>query len=381
MSASTGHIRDVVGVMTGTSIDGMDAALVRITGSGLSMRAELIAHAAQPLGELEQPLRQLAEGKPMRAESIARTAWAFGERHAELIQSILDEQARPDAPALIAVHGQTVFHQPPISWQLLNPAPIAARFASPVVSDLRQADLAAGGQGAPITPIADWIMFRHSEKSRAIVNLGGFCNITVLPAEDTADARKNVTGFDLCVCNQLLDAIARRALDQPYDDRGRAALAGNVDDAITSELLRILNEQHAAHRSLGTGDACGAWLEQHLDALAGPDLAASAVRAVGRCINDRLRTANVDELILAGGGARNEALVNTIRDSSPGPVAMSDDLGIPAEAREAAAMAILGVLCADGVPITLPRITGCRQSAPRAGSWLRAVADERVNDA
>jgi anhydro-N-acetylmuramic acid kinase len=221
--------RHVIGTMTGTSIDGIDIAIARITGSGLSMHAKLIAHSSRSLGEIGGTLRRLAEGKAMTAQQIARAAWSFGELHAELIHAVLTEHARIEPPVLIAVHGQTIFHQPPISWQLINPAPIAARFDCPVVFDLRQADLAAGGQGAPITPIADWIMFRHESNRRAIVNLGGFCNITILPSavarpsrscDESAQPLEDIHGFDLCACNHLLDAIAKRTLNAPYDDGG-----------------------------------------------------------------------------------------------------------------------------------------------------------------
>lgn len=379
MTTRASQTRNVVGVMTGTSIDGMDVALARITGTGLALRAELIAHAAQPFGEMGQTLRQMAAGEPMTAERIARTAWAFGELHAEVIHAMLAEYARTDPLDLIAVHGQTTFHQPPISWQLVNAAPIAARFDCPVVFDLRQADLAAGGQGAPITPIADWIMFRDAARRRAIVNLGGFCNITILPPAVTRPSRscdedtpplEDIHGFDLCACNHLLDAIARRMLNAPYDDGGRAALAGNVNDAAAHELLRILNSQHAAHRSLGTGDECASWLAQHIDSLSGPDLAASATWAIGHCISNCLGDAAVDETILAGGGACNDALVTSIRSVAAASVTLSNAHGIPCEAREALAIAILGALTADRVPITLPHITGCRTSAPVAGAWM-----------
>ena len=181
MTESSDMTRHVVGVMTGTSIDGMDVALVRVTGRGLDMRAELVRHISAPLGDLQPRLRAAADQQPMTAGEFAQLVWDFGVLHANVIERLL--QAEKRKPDLICIHGQTVFHQPPISWQLVNPAPIAARFDCPVVSDLRQADLAHGGQGAPITPIADWILFRDSTRTRAIVNLGGFCNVTIVPRQ------------------------------------------------------------------------------------------------------------------------------------------------------------------------------------------------------
>jgi anhydro-N-acetylmuramic acid kinase len=186
MSTQAPVTRHVVGVMTGTSIDGIDAALVRITGRDLEMQAELVGHVSHPLRNLADSLRRAAVQIPMSAGEFAQIAWMFGDLHANVIGDVLDDHNL--GLDLICVHGQTVFHQPPISWQLINPAPIAARFACPVVSDLRQADLAAGGQGAPLTPIADWVLFRDPRKARAIANLGGFCNATILPRHEEQSA-------------------------------------------------------------------------------------------------------------------------------------------------------------------------------------------------
>src|SRR5690606_25573381 len=172
---------------------GIDAALVRIEGVGLSMTAKLIHHIARTLGDLRNPLREAASQNPLSAGAFAQLAWVLGAFLADVIDSLIRKSNCADLVhplnangssglALICVHGQTVFHQPPYSWQLINPALLAQRFGCPVVYDLRQADLAAGGQGAPITPIADWVLFRNPHACRAIVNLGGFCNITVLPA-------------------------------------------------------------------------------------------------------------------------------------------------------------------------------------------------------
>jgi len=365
--------RHVIGAMTGTSIDGLDIALVRIIGRGLTLRAELIPHDSHVLGGLGHALRRLASGEAQTAKVIARLALRFGELHADAIATLLEESRIAESVDLIAVHGQTVFHRPPISWQLINPAPIAQRVGAPVIFDLRQADLAAGGQGAPVTPLADWILFRHPQRRRAIVNLGGFCNITILP-RDTCDAERAISaieGFDLCACNQLLDAVARTALGVAYDDRGRHAAAGNAHPSAVESLRQRLISPRSEQPSLGTGDERVEWVTQQIDRLSGDDLAATAVAAIARCIGDRINDSHVDEVILAGGGANNEALVQSIAQFSTSPILLSDDCGIPAPSREAVAMAVLGALCADRVPMTLPHITGCRPPAPIAGVWMR----------
>lgn len=348
--------------MTGTSIDALDAALLRIEGAGLSMSARVVETASWPLGELAADLRSAAGQGKQSAAWFASLAHRFGLFHAECLSGWLDRLGgRPD---LACVHGQTVFHSPPVSWQLINPAPIAQRLGCPVVFDLRAADLAASGQGAPITPIADWVLFRGARTTRAVVNLGGFCNITVLPA---GAGPAGVRGFDVCACNQVLDACARRGLGRSFDEDARAALTGTPDPDASGELRTLLAAQRAAGRSLGTGDEAGAWVERRAAHLSGADLCATACAAVGAVVASAC--AGADELLLAGGGARNPALVGAVAGSASRSVRSTDELGIPAAYREAAAMALLGALCDDGVPITLPAVTGCAGPAPLSGSW------------
>lgn len=367
MTSSNQRIRHAVGVMTGTSIDGIDAAIVRIEGQGVTMHASLVRHHSQPLGEIALRLRAAAEQKPMTSMEFAKLAWDVGQLHCEVI----DRLTKPhDAEiALICAHGQTVFHQPPISWQILNPAPIAARLNCPVVSDLRQADLTAGGQGAPITPIADWIVYRDSLLKRAVINLGGFCNVTVLPCDSTAQLSA-IRGFDVCACNQILDAVARVALNTAFDRNGAAASRGKADSQAVNRLLQILTSQRDSRRSLGTGDESTQWVNEHRSRIDPADLAASAVEAIARSIANSLIEYEVDELVIAGGGAHNRALVDAIGRIAGKPLITTAKLGVPIEAREAMAFAVLGALCADGVPISLPQVTGCVSPAPLSGSWL-----------
>lgn len=393
--ASTPPVRHVIGVMTGTSIDGIDIALVRLEGRGLEMRAALAWHESQGLGELGPRLRRAAEQQSMTAGELARLAWDFGLLHADAIAAALGKHEDAPSPDLIVAHGQTIFHEPPISWQLLNPAPIAARFDCPVICDLRQADLAAGGQGAPITPLADWILFRDARLRRAIVNLGGFCNVTVLPispppseggGRGVGEAHKqmrgatsalhphpnpppqrgrgsmqDIRGFDVCACNHVLDAVARRALNGPYDKDGEAASGGRVINDASNSLFTVLSRQRDQRRSLGTRDEATSWIDSHLGSMCPADLAATAVDAIARCIAAAVREHQIDEVIVAGGGALNRALTDAVAKDGGVPTQLSDALGVPVQAREALCMAVLGTLSADDVPITLPQVTGCER--------------------
>ncbi len=351
--------RYVAGCMTGTSLDGLDAALVAIDGNGLTMRIEVVRETSRPLGELAEPLRRLCNQEALDARAISTLARDLAALHLDALHE-LGKGQRID---LVAMHGQTVYHAPPLSWQLCDPATIAADLKAPVVFNLRAADIAAGGEGAPITPLADYLLFRHVRERRTVVNLGGFCNLTRLPAgEDT----RQISGGDVGACNQLLDGIARARLGQPFDRDGAAAARGQVQPKALTALATQLELQARAKRSLGTGDELAGWIEQHQQH-SGADLARTACAAISQLIARHAQPC--DRLVLAGGGSRNRTLVAELRGRAEVPVQIADELGIHASLREAVAMAVLGALCQDRVPITLAQVTGCER-APIAGWWV-----------
>lgn len=372
--------RLVVGCMTGTSIDAIDAALVEIQGHGLAMKARFVRGASRDLGPVRTGLRTLADQRPMTAGEIATLANEFALLHAAVIGELL----QGDRPDLVCIHGQTVYHRPPVSWQLMQPAPIAAAVRTRIVYDLRAADLAAGGCGAPITPLADFILYARDEPVD-VVNLGGFCNITALPGKHPRTVRSastegagpreirgtsEIRGFDVCACNQLLDAISRATTGRPYDENGAAAARGLPEEGSLAQLVTLLDGQARSGRSLGTGDELHAWIEtvRHEHDPAG--IAATACAALGRVIGARI---DAHTAVLAGGGVRNATLVGAIRAHAGTEIVVSDAVGIPAEYREAACFAVLGALCDDRVPITLPRVTGVGGPAPIAGSWCETL--------
>lgn len=347
--------------MTGTSIDALDVALVQIDGVALQMTARFVRGLSRPLGTLASDLRSLAEQRPTTTGEIARISRDFALLHADAVRDLLGNE-RAD---LISVHGQTVFHQPPLSWQLFNAPVLAHSCGVPVVTDLRAADLAAGGQGAPITPLADWIFFR-SDLPTAVVNLGGFCNITLLPST-TLGTPADIRGLDICACNHILDLLARELLDRPYDHDGLTALSGTIHAQAAGDLQHMLTRQSRAGRSLGTGDEIADWISRWRSLAHPADLCASACHALGVTIAQHAQ--GIQRILAAGGGVRNAALMRSLRTHCPGPVQRTDDAHLPAEFREAAEMAVLGTLCADCVPITLPSVTHISGSAPIAGVW------------
>lgn len=360
-----------VGCMTGTSVDGLDAALVEIQGRGIDgMSARVVRGVSLPLGQWQQPLRELADQTPMTAGRIAQVCRGFSLLHAVAIDAVRGGETIEAA----CVHGQTVFHQPPVSWQLVNAPLIAQAAGVPVIADLRAADIACGGQGAPLTPLSDYVMFRDRSggENRMVVNLGGFANATLL---GKAAGELGFTGHDLCACNQLLDLVARRTLGVPFDDGGAAALAAEPDADALDDLLGVLRAQGASGRSLGTGDEASAWIGRHWKGGAGCQggaLAAAACEAIGTIIGERARAADAQRLIVAGGGVRNAALLGAVRSCASCRVEESSApaYGVPAELREAAGWAVLGALAWDGEALPMGHITGARADV-RAGVIAR----------
>jgi anhydro-N-acetylmuramic acid kinase len=356
--------------MTGTSIDGIDAAMIEISGVGSAMSVRLVRQVHAPLTGLTEPLRAFARGGRLTAVEVASLARRLGEHHARVFETHFADEPID----FVVVHGQTVCHAPPDSLQLMNPWPLTAVAECPVMYDLRGADLAMGGQGAPITPIADAILYRdrrNAEASLAIVNLGGFINATLLPPmEPGADVLEQVTGFDCCPCNHLLDAASLETLDRPFDQGGDVAASGTPDTATASTFGRTIADLFQSGRSGGDGDEHRAEaVAIALSAGSPADGLATICQAIGialaECISTasrRLDAPSPARLILAGGGVLNACLVDAIRSNSPPStdVRISDEFGLPAQARESAGMATLGALACDGLPITATSATGRR---------------------
>ena len=359
--------RTVVGVMTGTSLDGLDAALLEITGTGLNQHVRFVKGLSRSLGSVAEGLRELAEQIPMSSGDIASLSRKFSLLHVEAIRELCASLK----PNLICVHGQTVFHAPPISWQLMNPAPIVAAMNTPVVFDLRSADLANGGQGAPLTPLADYILYRGLE-TRTVVNLGGFCNLTRLPVTPEmsgshADVLRRIEGGDVCACNQLLDRAARELIHKLFDPDGHHASKGRILEVAFDALFATLDAQRRKRVSLGTGDELGGWIQRHRSQGRAEDLLRTLCAGIAEVI--ARSCVPVERVILAGGGVKNLTLLDELKSRIRAKVELSDVHGIPAEFREAAGFAVLGALCQDRVPITLPQVTGVKVP-PVSGCWM-----------
>ncbi|QNN25074.1 hypothetical protein HED60_23275 [Planctomycetales bacterium ZRK34] len=357
--------RLIAGCMTGTSIDGLDAALVRIDGHGLDMKVELVRSLSRPLRTLGKLLHSVAVQKRKPIGDAARYALMLGITHALALKELIGD----DKVDYVVVHGQTVYHELSVTCQLINPHPIARELNVPVVYDLRSADMAAGGEGAPITPLADHLLFRDDSETRAVVNLGGYANFTWLPpTRHTGEAAlASIRGGDVCACNQVLDYVARRWLKKRYDAGGAAAARGIVHPEAEQFLRMMLEAQADGGRSLGTGDEATDWAKSFQHQCSGEDLAATACSVIGQLVADS--THDAERVILAGGGAMNRTLVDSIRAHTPGEVVDSDVFGVPGAYREAISMAVLGAASQDGLPLTLAQVTGREPAACPKPCW------------
>ncbi len=361
--------RIVIGTMTGTSLDGdIDVAAVRVNEHGAALRVQFLAGVSHSLGNLVDNLRRAAEQCSMSAREFAGLSQHFGQAHATAIQSLCAREGL--TPDLIVLHGQTVFHAPPLSWQLINPWPVACSLQCRVRFDLRAANLASGGEGAPITPLADHFLFGGRAKQTAVLNLGGFANATLL-APDTpralAPSLPRVRGFDVCACNHLLNRVARDRLGRNFDENGNAALAGACNETALDAMLRAMRAPPqagiSARRSLGTGDESARTVQMTAH-LSPQDACRTVTEAVARLILSTLREAGLrdeDTLLLAGGSTRHQALVRAMQCARVGTTTDTmDSHGVPVGMREAAGMAVLGALADDGVSYCVEEIVGRR---------------------
>lgn len=346
-----------IGLMSGTSLDGMDAALVRLQGPG---RVDLLAFHTRSYSSAERA--EIVAGiETGGARTLAHLHARVGVWAAEAAQAVL-EAGRVRAMDLdfIAMHGQTVWHEPPVvTWQLGEPAILAERFGVRVVSQFRGRDVAAGGQGAPLVPIADVLLF-GADRPRVLLNIGGMANLTFVPrrGED-----RGAFAFDTGPGMAIIDAVARLvAPGLPYDVDGRLAAAGTPDGALLAELLR--DPWFLAEPPKSTGrEHFGNGYAGRLHARAGgADGVATAVALTADTIADALRrwVPPVAEVVVSGGGAHHPVLLERLARQLPQGTQLRrfDDLFFSGDAKEAVAFALLGYLTLHGQPGNLPGATG-----------------------
>ncbi len=365
----------IVGLMSGTSYDGVDVVAAEFTADGDTLRLRPLGHRelAYP-DDLRAEIGALLPPAATTIEAVCRLDNRLGEVFAEAAAAGV-ELAGGTADAVVSP-GQTVFH-----WvedgrvrgtlQLGVPARVAARVGVPVLHDLRSADVAAGGQGAPLVPAFDALLLDPEAGARAALNLGGIANLTVVAPGAP------VLGYDVGPANALLDAAARRFLDRPCDVDGARAAAGRVHAALLARLLA--EPYYAAPLPKSTGKELfhGGYLDAALAALGEPvaadDVLATLTELTARTVAGACDRHRVTEVVAAGGGVRNPTLRARLAALGAGRwrLRTTDELGVPAQAKEAYAFALLGWLSWHGLPGAVPSVTGASRAAV-LGSWTPA---------
>jgi len=371
--------RVIAGAMSGTSADGIDVALVAIEGRGQEMTARLLHHHARPYpSHLKQLIFDIRQQQLVELRVLARAAREISLEYAAAIRSAVKESGiGPNELVAVAAHGQTLFHDPPDTIQWLDPALLAAQVGATVISDFRRADCAAGGQGAPLVPFAEYVLFRHPTRNRVLVNIGGIANLTVLPAGGGID---KLIAFDVGPGNCISDWICR-TLDPTgpgYDRNGERATRGTGHQALVLDmLLRHDYFRRPAPKSTDVPEMLTLYRRSRErfffenGPLSPEDELATVcditVQAIRRAL-DNPQGARItwDELIVSGGGTRNRLILsrlNSIAEVNRSQlVRTSDELGIPSQAKEAVAFALLGAATLDGVPGNVPSCTGATRA-------------------
>jgi anhydro-N-acetylmuramic acid kinase len=387
----------VLGMMSGTSADGIDAAIVRISGAPPDITAQFEAHHHVRFPpRLREALLRVANGAATSTAEISRLDFVLGEELAKAAIAACRTAGVPlNGVDLIGSHGQTVFHQGAAkrlvgAWrvastlQIGQPAVIAERTGITTIADFRPSDIAAGGHGAPLVPFVDYLLYRDTLRGRVALNIGGIANVTVIPA---AAAPSDVFAFDTGPGNMIVDALVagmtRGRLK--YDRDARIALSGRTVPELLGRMMRDRYLRKRPPKTTGREqfgrayvERLAAWGQRHHTAP--EDLVRTATIFTGLSIGDAFRRlilprAKVDELIVAGGGAKNPLMMAQLAASVPGiEIVPSSRFGVPTEAKEAFAFAVLAYEAFHGRPNNLPSATGAKHPVVM-GKLLRGRAE------
>ncbi|SEB42778.1 anhydro-N-acetylmuramic acid kinase [Terriglobus roseus] len=379
----------VAGVMSGTSADGVDVALVRIAPSkdNGAPKLKLLGHAAFPYPrKLREAVVAAMDAKSISTADLARVHWRLGEFYGDTI--VHAQQQLGVKAKLAGVHGQTVYHQgtatrflgDPLrcTWQIGEASEAAARAGVPVVSDFRPADMVAGGQGAPLVPIFDRVFFSHRKRNRVLQNLGGIANMTAIPA-GTSD----LLAFDSGPASVVIDGCMQALYGKTYDRNGATAKRGRVIEDVLQRTLKLPYFSATPPKSCGREEFGGAFVTRFIadcrkNGAQDTNVIATATALTAESILHAYRTfvwpflgqraplADATDYIVAGGGANNTLLMNRLRAGlAPLGITVSTtaDHGVPAEAKEAMAFALLAWLRWHKLPGNVPSATGATRDA------------------
>jgi anhydro-N-acetylmuramic acid kinase len=382
----------VAGVMSGTSADGINVAIVRVTKHPSRREAPsfaLLAHNEYPFpAAVRRSILGMMNAELARVADLARLNFLLGELYAEAI----DITARKHRVKLdlVGCHGQTLYHQGTAerflgqklaaTWQTGEGAVVAARLGVPVVSDFRPADMAAGGKGAPLVPFLDYLLYRDRRVARIAQNIGGIANLTAIPPSASIG---QVLAFDSGPGNMVIDAAMEELFGKRYDRDGSVAASGSVLEDVVAQLLRASFFRQKPPRTAGREEFGREYAGRFIELCRGarkPDIIATATALTARSIaaaiqrfvlpqfkvRGRTGREHEQQLIVSGGGAKNPTLMALLRDAiAPLGISLhfSDEFGIPAEAKEAVAFALLAHETWHRRPSNVPSATGAKRPA------------------
>lgn len=376
--------RYAVGLMSGTSLDGVDAACCRVRRdpagdppTNYDVTVESFVTQSYP-DALRDELVALCDDETGTVDAVCRANVGLAELFADAAVDACEDAGVPlDDVAVVGSHGQTVWHAPEpeaipgtdhrsrSTLQIGDGSVLARRTGAPTVSDFRTADVAVGGHGAPLTPFFDLACLSADDEARALQNIGGIGNCTLLPA---APDRDDATAFDTGPGNMVIDAVVELLTDgaATYDEDGRRAARGSADERLVAAFLddpyfETPPPKTTGRERFGHDYAREFVAAAHERDLADDDIVASATALTARSIADaydRFADPYPDRIVVSGGGANNPTLLAMLDDRTDCPVERSESLGVDADAKEAALFALLGVTALDGVPNNVPRATG-----------------------
>ena len=374
------RLMTVAGLMSGTSADGIDVAIVNIRPARDDLALRLLGHGSFPFTPVvRQAVLNAMDARSISTAELARLNWRLGQLYAEALAKMLEKvDCRLN---LAGCHGQTIYHQPQgqryaggtvaCTWQIGEMSILAARSGVPVVSNFRPADMVAGGQGAPLVPLLDFVLFRHATRGRVLQNLGGIGNLTALPPKAQLP---DVLAFDTGPANMVIDQLMQRLFGKKLDREGKTAQRGAILPSVVDSMLRDKFFHQPPPKSAGREQFGAAFAERFLAACRKTkpeDIIASATALTAKSIamaytvfvQKRMGNAPVD-FIVSGGGSRNNALMRLLRQELEPlgcKVEVSDQLGLPAQAKEAAAFALLAYQTWHGRPGNMPAATGANR--------------------
>jgi anhydro-N-acetylmuramic acid kinase len=371
----------VIGLMSGTSVDGIDAAVVRLEGAPPSLTWEVLAHSHRVFApDLRAEIFACFRPETSSVDRLCRLNFALGRAFGDAALDAAHDAGLPmSAIDLIGSHGQTLWHEPPAdgepgsTLQLGEAAVIAEMTGVPVVSNFRTRDMAAGGQGAPLVPLADWLLLSHPTKVRVAQNIGGIANVTYLPPVERRGGGESVIAFDTGPGNMLLDEAARLATDGAwdYDHEGALAAQGHVDESLLADWMaepffQLDPPRTTGRERFGTQRAAAYWSQARRRGLGPSDIVATLTALTARSIEQAYRKflpVYPEEVIVSGGGALNHTLMAMLAERlSPARITTSGEYGLGIEAKEAVAFVVLAYETWHRRPGNLHAATGASRA-------------------